>query len=159
MFGNGHEISIRPASRCFFTRLSSKRRIVWGCAFDIGFRLIDRSDTFVDSSRSPPRSRVLEKRDRLPRAPVLRRRLRRPPPCASDSLPPRRVVRMYSWSHRQYRRRRTRGAARIGLARLAGGRSQTLVAIPITAFKSGRFVIDIRDATNRARVEETCKSL
>lgn len=53
----------------------------------------------------------------------------------------------------------TRGAARIGLARLVGGRSQTLVAIPFTAFKSGRFVIDIRDATNRARVEETCKSL
>lgn len=41
----------------------------------------------------------------------------------------------------------------------SGQTSQTIVAIPLTAFKSQHFVLDVRDATSREQVARACARL
>jgi hypothetical protein len=52
-----------------------------------------------------------------------------------------------------------RAATLIPLNNINGTQSQTVVAIPISAFTSGHFIVDVRNTTARAAMDEACAQL
>jgi hypothetical protein len=49
-----------------------------------------------------------------------------------------------------------RAATTVPLNAINGSVSRTLVAIPFSAFASRHFIVDVRDATSRAQLAESC---
>ena len=52
-----------------------------------------------------------------------------------------------------------RAATTIPLKAINGMSSRTLVAIPFSAFSSGHFMVDVRNATSHAELAEACANL